>query len=581
MSSPWSRRALATVAIVVVASACAGAAGVQPAASQPTAPVVANPETTTGTIISSLYGGTVVVGLADEASPRSLNPLIEGPDAQVLDLLAPALFPRGYSFDPATGGRVPDALTGIPSLADGTLIDNGDGTQTVTVEVAEGARWADGAPITAADLAYTVDLVTDPALPIRRDVVSAYAPIVAGSLQAASRRLTFRMRAGADPTDLFTIIVPRHDVETSDFVTDWRDAVWVSGGPFEMTDWQPGQFIELTRNPSYWKVTEPEGAPLPFLDRVVVRFYEPGHEVDPRLVDGFAHGDVDVAVFGAAERRSDEFSAAYADGALVSTAASGEWDHLNFQFGPANRNLDSKNASVAFRRAVARSIDRGSLAAERGAGVVDSVLGQFLPGFGGAPYSRYEFDPLRGAEFADAAVLLTVPGDDAESVVLGGEVVTMLRDAGFDAELQLEDAAILFGPSLDDGSWDVGVWRLGPGFGVGDARAFMHVFDPDGLPFVGENYFRWGTVDSAVIDPSTLRYRDIIDEMDRTVDPDRLLELLAAAEEIIADQVVVLPLVTAGLTAVAHWPKVVSGVGVNPVDGAFWNIGEWTMSPER
>ena len=91
-----------------------GAQGVGPTTS-PLAPTTTSrptSETTDSTDSgpSSIYGGTLVVGLADGGVPRSLNPFLEGADSRVLDMLIPALFAQGYDIDPETGSRVPNAL---------------------------------------------------------------------------------------------------------------------------------------------------------------------------------------------------------------------------------------------------------------------------------------------------------------------------------------------------------------------------------------------------------------------------------------------------------------------------------------
>jgi len=525
----------------------------------------------------------VVVGFADGGAPRSLNPFIESFDAPVLDMLAPALFAQAYDVNPQTGERIPDTFAQVPSIDAGTVVDNGDGTQDVTVEIVEGAQWADGAPITAADLEFTYRLAIDSSLPIRADVATRYSTVVPGTLRIERRTLIFRMTAGTDPTDLFSIIVPRHVVEASDFSQDWNDQMWVSGGPFVLSDWQPGHFMELSRNESYWKVTQAEGAPLPFLDRIVVRFFEPDDVLDPRLIDGFERGEVDVAVFGQAETRGEAFAIAVRDGATVVTSPSGEWEHLNFQFGPANRNPASSNASATFRRAVATAIDRRSLAEERGTSVADSILARFVPGLGEDPFDAYAFDPEVAADSIDGRgppVLLTVPGDDPFTIALGGDIVTMLREVGFDAELQLEDVSLFFGTTLDTGSWDVSAWRFGAGSGLGAAVSFMRFFDPDGLPFLGDNYFRWGTVDSGIENSSTRRYGEIIDALDRAVEPETMRTLLIEAEAILAEQVVILPLILSSDIGLAHWPDTVAGVTINRVQGPLWNVDTWRVPTE-
>jgi hypothetical protein len=57
------------------------------------------------------------------------------------------------------------------------------------------------------------------------------------------------------------------------------------------------------------------------------------------------------------------------------------WEHINFQFGPGNRNPESLNEHLAFRRALAHAVDRDAIAAVvPGAGfAIDSHVDAFLP----------------------------------------------------------------------------------------------------------------------------------------------------------------------------------------------------------
>lgn len=571
-------------AVALVASACAGADGVRPAVESTTTTSTEGAASTSSTEpLPSIYGGTVVVGLADGGAPRTLNPFLEGPDAAVLDLIGPAMFAQGFDRDPSSGDRLPDAFVAVPSLEAGTLVDNGNGTVDVTLEIVDGAQWADGVPITADDLAFTYQLAVDPQQPIRNDLAALYSAIVPGSVAPDGNVLRFRMETGTDPADLFSIIVPRHEVEGSEFAVEWDDRMWVAGGPFVLTDFQPGQFVELRRNPQYWKVTAAEGAALPFLDRVIIRFYEPSDGIDARLVDAFDRAEVTVAVFGEAERRAEVFDSAVASGAELLTAPSGAWEHLNFQFGPANRNAASANASLSFRRAVAHAIDREALSEQRGTPVVDSILQRFVPDLGEMPFAQYPYDPAESERLlagTNPPVVLTVPGDDPRALALGGDIVVMLRDAGFEAELQLEDADLFFGSTLDNGSWDVAAWRFGARTGLNGATDFIRFYDPDGLPFVGDNFFRWGTVDSRVSNNATARYRQIVDALDRAIDPTEIQSLLIEAESILADEAVLLPLVLSDDEGIGYWPALVEGVAINPAQGPLWNVDTWRVPTE-
>lgn len=576
------------LAVVLVVGACATGEGIRPEVTTtgPSTTTTTQSTTTTGTAPPSAYGGTVVIGIGDAPSPLGLNPFLGGPDLAVLDTIGAALFARGWIADPESGLPVAEVLEAVPGIGNGLVVDNGDGTMTVTVSVRAGARWGDGVAMSGADLAFTIATAADPDLPIRADWSDLYRSIEAATVQVAGRSVTFRMEAGLDAGRLFPVILPGHDLAGADFAAGFTERTWVAGGPFQVAEFVPGQYLSLERNPGYWRQTA-RGEPLPYLDRLVVRFYEPGPEEDPRLVEAHRAGDVDVVVFGNAQERAGAYRAVA--GSQIATGPGSVWDMLVFQFGPGNRNEASQNRHLDFRRAVAHAIDRDGLAVARGTVPVSSVLGRFGLAPTGA-WDRYRFDQdevaarlfaLEGVIDLDPFagdgldVSVAVAEDSAATVATAGRLVTMLRDAGFDAELQLEDPATFFGATLDNGSWDLAVWSV-PGVpGAGPAADFLTIFDPDGLPFVGDNYLRWGTIDSTVSGDAVDRYRDLVDELGGVVDQETAVALLVQMEEILADQVVIVPLIVRDDLGLAWSGSEVSGPALNPAGGVAWNAALW------
>ena len=574
------------LAAVVVAGACASSGGVE--APPTTAPLTVPTTTATPTTAqtASVYGGEAVVGLAGHGSPRSLNPLLDGPDATLLDLIAPAVFATGWEVDPVTGDPVGDVLEAVPTVENGLVVDNGDGTVAVTVRVVDGARWSDGTPITGGDLEFTYRLATDPDLPIRRDVRARFERITPGSMGVRGSEVTFQMEASPDVELLWHVIVPRHQVEGSDFAADWNDRMWVAGGPFRFSQWEPGQFLELTRNPAYWKVTQGEDAPLPFLDRVVIRFFEQADEevVDTRVVEAFQSGTLDAVWFSGT---GAEFATT---GAVVDSVPGSEFEFLAFQFGPGNRNEESLNRYTAYRRAVATALDVDSLADARGTEALDSVMAFLVPGAADGSWGRYAFDPdaIPGLLFeveqasgydtfagSGPPLVLSVDAGNPAMVATAGLVVAGLGRLGFSAELQLEETDAFFGETLDDGTWDVALFRLAAAPGTADAVGFARLYDPDGLPFVGANYFRWGTVDSTVRGGAPDRYREILDRLTSAAGSAERLPILEEAETLLANQAVLIPLIVSGHVGMASWPDQVVGVELSGRAGPLWNVDVW------
>jgi len=162
----------------------------------------------------------------------------------------------------------------------------------------------------------------------------------------------------------------------------------------------------------------------------------------------------------------------------------------------------------------------------------------------------------------------------------------MLDAVGCDARLAVEDAALFFGRTFARGDWDLGLWAWETTGGLSGVVRTLGYWDPAGPPPIGLNYQRWGTpamsgygpefdqAASTVSNAATRRFAAIIEEMRATVDRDRLLELAVEAEEILADQVVIIPLATRG-TGVAWWGDALAGVRHHPSRPPTWSLERW------
>ncbi len=585
-----TRLLVAAGAVAVLAGACASPIGVSPSPVTSTVTTVPEPAGGPGVV----DGGTVVVGLGDLGAPRSLNPLLAGPDLPTLDVIRRAAGASAWRIEPGTLRRVPHLVEQIPSVSNGGIVDEGLGVISITYRIDTGARWSDGTPVTGDDFAFTYSLVSDPALPIRQDERARYAGVIPGSMRAAAGEVTFRARVGIDVASLFGIVVPRHQVEGGDLVSDWNDTMWASAGPFAFSSVQAGEYLELRRNQEYWRVSE-SGERLPLLDRVVVRFFDAERSPDPRLEQEFRGRGLDVVTLANGLDGTDPYRAMAARGVAVDTAPTTAWYQLDFQFGPSNRNAESLNRHLEFRRAVAFAIDRRSLAADLGNEPLHGFVGLSRPDLAADPWSGYTPDPDRVAGllwelgerlgvdlFAGDGprLVLVAPSANPATVELAGRVIVMLRRAGIGAELQLEESSLFFGATLDDGSWDAGLWSLPGGVGTAAAARVVELYDPDGLPFVGTNVFRWGTIDSTVQDAATQEYRRVLDQMRSSVDPAEADRYLLEAEQILADAMVLLPIAAAGRVGIAWWDDEVVGPAIHPQAGVLWNVEEWQRRPE-
>ncbi|MDX1691824.1 MAG: ABC transporter substrate-binding protein, partial [Acidimicrobiia bacterium] len=294
-------------------------------------------------------------------------------------------------------------------------------------------------------------------------------------------------------------------------------------------------------------------------------------------------------------------------GASVEVLSGPIWEHLNFQFGEnrLTRNAGSYNEFLEYRKAVAHAIDKELIVDEILAGQVeplDSYVEAFSPTLSTAAWAQYDHNPERSAELiaelcaldetdCDAnpptAIFSTTSNNDAR-VTLSQLFIGMFEAAGIGYEAQLEDSSLFFGETLDFGNWDLGEWAWVGTPGFAGLVGIHDVFDPEAPPPNGANYYRWGTPEvteadvegfiqgpSSVINEASERFAAARDEANATVDVATLEGLIAEMENILADEVVIIPLY-ARLDPGAVWADEIAGYKHNPTSaGDTWNVGEW------
>ena len=402
---------------------------------------------------------------------------------------------------------------------------------------------------------------------------------------------------------IFGVILPKHAVEGSDFINDWNDEMWPSCGPFVFDTWQKGEFVKVVRNDNFWKTDAETGQQLPYLDSVVFRFIPE----TASLINAFKAREVDVINPPPSIETIEDLQTLAGEGASVEVLSGPIWEHLNFQFGPnrLNRNADSYNEHLNYRKAVAHAIDKDKIVDEILKGQVeplDSYVDAFSPTLSQASWAQYDYNPEGAAQYVSdlcaqddtdcdaspvTAVFSTTSNNDAR-VTLSELFVSMFADAGIEYVADLEDSSLFFGETLDFGGWDLGEWAWVGTPGFAGLVSIHDVFDPEGAPPDGSNFYRWGTpevtgadpagfdqAESSVIDEATARFAEVRDEMNATVDEGELIALINEAENILADQVVIIPLY-ARLDPGAVWGDEIAGYKHNPSQaGDTWNIEEW------
>jgi peptide/nickel transport system substrate-binding protein len=138
----------------------------------------------------------------------------------------------------------------------------GAGNKTLTFQIRQGVKWSDGTPMTAADVAYTFNLIKKyPAL----DLTGAWS--VLSSVTASGNTVTMDFSTVAVPYFYYiadqTPIVPEHIWSTYSNPTTNAVTNPVGTGPYLMSKCSPSN-ITYTANPHYWQPGLPKIAKIQY-----------------------------------------------------------------------------------------------------------------------------------------------------------------------------------------------------------------------------------------------------------------------------------------------------------------------------
>lgn len=202
------------------------------------------------------YGGTLIIGRISDSS--TLNPLltIDDPSFMVANQIFSSLIERafvdsglGYKGDLAEHWNTsPDGLT-------------------LYFRIVRNATWHDGAPLTAADVKFTLDLYLTQPLP-----QSSFFRVIDSVETPDNYTVIIKLKK---PSPTFVplalafwrnhMILPKHLYEGTNITTNPYNLKPVGSGPFRFVEWKKGDYILLERNENYFK------AGLPCLDRIVFK----------------------------------------------------------------------------------------------------------------------------------------------------------------------------------------------------------------------------------------------------------------------------------------------------------------------
>lgn len=323
---------------------------------------------------------SAVLNLATNADP-TLNPWTPGAVIES-NLINTILFEQLTRYSP-------EDLTPVPMLATSWRAE--DNGLTWIFELRQDARWSDGEPFTAADVAFTFnDVVLNPALGAqsasqfnaidRVEIVDDY-----------TVRFVMNRPFSALPYYLasFAGIIPEHVLGSAENplqVAEFNKGIPVTTGPYKVAEFVPGAYVRLVPNEYYYEGT-------PKLAGIVFRIIP---DLNTQVAEAMA-GQLDVVTRLSPQNvRGIESS-----GALEVLRQS-----QNLFFFVAPNHDDERLQDVRVRKALTLALDREAMIqaildgyGEVASGPVAPMLGALFNG----DVTKYPYDPEAAKALLDEA----------------------------------------------------------------------------------------------------------------------------------------------------------------------------------
>lgn len=267
-----------------------------------------------------------------------------------------------------------------------------DEGRTILVKLRPDVKFSDGASVTSSDVTFSVDAVFDPRVvsPLATVLAPGGHPIQVTALDERTVRVDFAIPYGPGVRVLESLpILPRHKLEPALRSGSLREA-WttaapvqdiIGAGPFALARYVPGQRVEFTRNPHYWR-RDADGGRLPLVDELTLEIVPDQNAELLRLETGEAHlvsGELRPEDRARVERLQGQGHVRVLD-----LGVGLDPDALWFNLTPAFARREPARAKwmqrVEFRRAVSRSVDRRALVATIFQGDGVPLRGPITPG---------------------------------------------------------------------------------------------------------------------------------------------------------------------------------------------------------
>ena len=521
--------------------------------------------------------------------PPSFNPMVAdtGYDALVMELVMLGM----TDVDPQ-GNVFPELAAELPTIENGgVVIDDEAGTMSVTWKMRDDISWQDGKPVTAEDVLFTWNAISDPNngtwIP-GSDYIDSVEQVDQTSFVVNYNTIYpgYLTQFGGEQLAIW----PAHHCDATQGFVAWDCGRQpLSNGPFVLDEWVEGDHMTFTRNENFYVEGKPE------IEKVTIRIVPDDSVRKTMMLQGDADIDMWINVNTASELEAS-------DVAKVSLSPTDRWVMRLFMNQAEKGTTDAAAtphpilSDVRVRQAVRMAVDVDTINAEIFHGLADPVWTEFFRPPYQCAVARPAFDPEAAKALLEEAGWIDTDGDGVrechgcenaeeghkmemefityaefgEPLELTQQLIAeMLGDIGMNLNLTVVEGSVLWdlaenGGIEQSGNFDINIWDDGYA-GVDPSDYVWELYSQEAIePGGGWNIMRWN---NPAVDA-------LIDET-YTLDEEVRQETFCAIGDFINEEVPIIHLFT--VPNMDAYSARLEGVQSSVNDLVTWNIADWKI----